>query len=255
MRVRQRYPVNCLHKPWPKYFEASKASFHAIAPGVSGFQSWTFLRGEMPACALRATMASWHLRVSYAPSAVTLMISSSGGVWLNKSGNIGASPMLLFIASIVWISSVCSSTPICVLRQRWRFNPPYLRVFHSPSPSPLVQYCLSEGAAVPLLLDMEWQQTTSFNADTRYWSQVTANSARSVSTGFPQDLWLASTAHRTTLWLWSMLVWPHFYRLFEGPVYLKARHQTKAKVIRVASRPDWRLPNFWSRNPSASSCS
>jgi hypothetical protein len=26
-------------------------------------------------------------------------------------------------------------------------------------------------------------------------------------------------------------------------------------VIRVASRPDWRLPSFWSCNPSASSCS
>jgi hypothetical protein len=26
-------------------------------------------------------------------------------------------------------------------------------------------------------------------------------------------------------------------------------------VIRVDSRPDWRLPSFWLCNPSASSCS
>lgn len=57
-----------------------RVSLRAIAPGVSGF-SWTgfhgraFLRGGMTAAAPRAAMASWHLRVSKAPSAVTLAIS------------------------------------------------------------------------------------------------------------------------------------------------------------------------------------
>jgi hypothetical protein len=32
---------------------------------VSGFHILAFLRGGMTACALRAAIASWHLRVSY----------------------------------------------------------------------------------------------------------------------------------------------------------------------------------------------
>jgi hypothetical protein len=47
----------------------------AIAPAVSGFHGLAFLRGGMIAAAPRAAMASWHLRVSKAPSAVTLAIS------------------------------------------------------------------------------------------------------------------------------------------------------------------------------------
>jgi hypothetical protein len=47
----------------------------ATAPAVSGFQGLAFLRGGMIAAAPRAAMASWHLRVSKAPSAVTLAIS------------------------------------------------------------------------------------------------------------------------------------------------------------------------------------
>ena len=48
--------------------------------------------------------------------------------------------------------------------------------------------------------------------------------------------------------------------LVDGPVYLKALHpnpsphQTKAKVIRVVSRPDCRPPSFWSCKSSISSC-
>ena len=44
----------------------------AIAPAVSGFHGLAFLRGGMMAAAPRAALASWHLRVSKAPSAVTL---------------------------------------------------------------------------------------------------------------------------------------------------------------------------------------
>ena len=59
----------------PKRFDARRASLRAIAPAVSGFQGLAFLRGGMIAAAPRAAMASWHLRVSKAPSAVTLAIS------------------------------------------------------------------------------------------------------------------------------------------------------------------------------------
>jgi len=137
-RLRRWYPVSCRHNALPRYFEDRTASFRALAPGVSGFQSLAFLRGGMTAWALRAAMASWHLRVSYAPSAVTLPISSSGGIWLIKSGSTGASPILLLVASIARISSVCSSIPICIFLQRRRFDPPCLRAFHSPSPSALM---------------------------------------------------------------------------------------------------------------------
>src|SRR6056297_1063880 len=37
------------------------------------------------------------------------------------------------------VSSVCSSTPMWILRQRRRFAPPCLRACHSPSPSALMQ--------------------------------------------------------------------------------------------------------------------
>ncbi len=52
----------------------------AIAPAVPGFQGLAFLRGGMIAAAPRAAMASWHLRVSNAPSAVTLAVSRAGGL-------------------------------------------------------------------------------------------------------------------------------------------------------------------------------
>ena len=59
----------------PKRFDARRASLRATAPGLSGLQGLPFLRGGMIAAAPRAAMASWHLRVSKAPSAVTLAIS------------------------------------------------------------------------------------------------------------------------------------------------------------------------------------
>jgi hypothetical protein len=87
--------------------------------------------------------------------------------------------MLLLVASIARISSVFSSIPICILRQRRRFDPPCLRAFHSPSPSALMPVLStarqskhsfdergSEGAAAPLTLGMEEQRSKSFAADT-----------------------------------------------------------------------------------------
>ena len=52
----------------PKRRDARRASLRAIAPAVSGFHGLAFLRGGMMAAAPRAAMASWHLRVSKAPS-------------------------------------------------------------------------------------------------------------------------------------------------------------------------------------------
>ena len=70
-----------------------------MAPGLVGFHGLAFLRGGMIAAAQRAAIASRHLRVSYAPSAVTEPISSSDGIWSRKSGKTGASPTLLPVTS------------------------------------------------------------------------------------------------------------------------------------------------------------
>ncbi len=58
----------------PRYFEARNASLLTMAPAIVGFHGWAFLRGGMTAAVPRSAMALWHLRVSYAPSAVTLPI-------------------------------------------------------------------------------------------------------------------------------------------------------------------------------------
>ena len=55
--------------------------------------------------------ASWHLRLSEAPSGVRLAISWPGGIWLSNSGDMGASPMSLLVASAARTSSVSSSVP------------------------------------------------------------------------------------------------------------------------------------------------
>lgn len=48
---------------------------------------------------------------------------------------MGASPTLLVLKSTDRTSGVSSSTPVCILRQIRRFEPPCLRASHSPSPS------------------------------------------------------------------------------------------------------------------------
>ena len=100
--------------------------------------------------------------MSQAPSAVTVAISSFAGIWASRSGSIppgsfepvaftgSTSPTLLEVTSTARISSVSSSIPRWILRREpcpplvrgpWRalrFDPPCLRVCHSPSPSTLM---------------------------------------------------------------------------------------------------------------------
>ena len=59
---------------------------------------------------------------------------------------MGASPTLLPVTSMARTSSVSSSIPRWILRQRRRLGPPYLRAFHSPSPS-----AFSPSALIPVL--------------------------------------------------------------------------------------------------------
>ena len=103
-----------------------------------GVRPHLVLKGGMIAAAPRAAMASWHLRVSKAPSAVTMPISCSGGIWSSSSGSMGASPISLVVNSAARISKDFSSTPMWILRHTRRLVPPCLRAFHSPSPSTLM---------------------------------------------------------------------------------------------------------------------
>ena len=98
-RLRRWYPLQRRHRVRPRYRCALTASLREIAPALVGFQGFAFLRGGTTAWASLAAMASWHLRVSYAPSAVTLPISWSDGIWFRRSGNTGASPTLLLVIS------------------------------------------------------------------------------------------------------------------------------------------------------------
>src|SRR6056297_1718539 len=137
-RLRRWYPLHFRQMARPRYFDARSASLRAMAPALDGFHGFAFLRGGMTAWAPRSATASWHLRVSYAPSAVTEASSTSEDIWSRSSGSMGASPTLLPVISMARISSVCSSTPMWILRQRRRFAPPCLRACHSPSPSALM---------------------------------------------------------------------------------------------------------------------
>lgn len=68
---------------------------------------------EGAVAAPRVTMAPWHFRVSKAPSAVTLAISWSGGIWSGSSGSMDASPTSLVVNSAIRIS-IFSSIPMCI---------------------------------------------------------------------------------------------------------------------------------------------
>jgi len=74
-RLLRWYPLQRRHTVRPRYRCAWTASLRAIAPALVGFQGFAFLRGGITAWASLAAIASWHLRVSYAPSAVTLPMS------------------------------------------------------------------------------------------------------------------------------------------------------------------------------------
>ncbi len=95
----------------------------------------------MVAAAPRAAMASWHLRVSKAPSAVTVAISCPGGIWSRSSGSMGASPISPVVNSAARISRVCSSIPIWILRQTLQLAPP------------------CSGAPLALVLDLDAERT------------------------------------------------------------------------------------------------
>jgi hypothetical protein len=62
-------------------------------------------------------MAAWQRRVSYAPSAVTVPISSPLGIWSSSSGNTGLSPLLLEVNSTARISDVAVSMAKWTLRR------------------------------------------------------------------------------------------------------------------------------------------
>jgi hypothetical protein len=88
----------------PKLHDARRASLRTITPSVSGFHGLAFLRSGMIAVAPRAAMASWHLRVSKAPSAVTLAIS--GRDLFEQFGQHGRVAHVA-VNSAARISSVC----------------------------------------------------------------------------------------------------------------------------------------------------
>ncbi len=106
-RLRRWYPRHFRQIARPGSFDARRAAFRAMAPAVDGFHVLAFLCGgsegmnatgprECPnAWAPRCATASWHWRVSQAPSAVTVPISTSAGIWLSRSGSMDASPTLL----------------------------------------------------------------------------------------------------------------------------------------------------------------
>lgn len=74
---------------------ARRASFPAIAPlVVTGFHGLAFFTGRYDRsgsafCPLHGAILSWRLRVSYAPSAVTVAMSSPGGICDSSSGSMG----------------------------------------------------------------------------------------------------------------------------------------------------------------------
>ena len=63
-RLRRWYPVHRRQMARPRYRDALTTSFRAMAPALLGFHGLAFLRGGMTAWALRAAIASWHVRVS-----------------------------------------------------------------------------------------------------------------------------------------------------------------------------------------------
>ena len=73
-RLRRWQPLHRRQIVRPKRLDARKALLRAIALGVSGFHGLAFFRGGMMAADRRAAMASWHLRMSKAPSAMMLAI-------------------------------------------------------------------------------------------------------------------------------------------------------------------------------------
>lgn len=70
----------------PSQGQLRKASLRAVAPAACSFQGLQFLRGRMTAAALRAAMAAWPARVSYAPVGGHDTDGLVVGVWSSSMG-------------------------------------------------------------------------------------------------------------------------------------------------------------------------
>lgn len=73
-RLGRRWPLHRRQSVWPRYFDARSASLRATVPAVAAFQGLALLWGGITAWAPHSAMASWHLRASQAPAAVTLAL-------------------------------------------------------------------------------------------------------------------------------------------------------------------------------------
>ena len=82
-------------------------------------------------------MAARQRRVSWAPSAVTVPISSSAGTWPSRSGSMELSPSRLGV-STARMPDVAVSIARCTRRHRRRPCGACLRARHSPSPRNLM---------------------------------------------------------------------------------------------------------------------
>ncbi len=71
----------------------------------------------MIAVAWRSMTAVWQRRVSQAPSAVTVPMSTDSGIWSGRSGKTGLSPSLLEVNSTARMSEVAVSIA------RWTLRP------------------------------------------------------------------------------------------------------------------------------------
>lgn len=122
------YPLHRRQMVSPRRRDARRASLRTAAPAVSGFHGVAFLRGGMTAWRARA-VASWHLRVPRAPSAVsalTLPISRWNGIRLSRSGSMGPSPTSPPGNSAARISRVLLSVPSWTRRHTRHFGAPVL---------------------------------------------------------------------------------------------------------------------------------
>src|SRR5471032_1147953 len=99
-----------LHAELSKSYLENSTHKSACLQGGLPFQGLPFLRVGIMAC---ARVARWHHGwplVSYAPSPMTLAMTSFAPIWSSRHGSIGASPVVLSITSMARISKVVAST-------------------------------------------------------------------------------------------------------------------------------------------------
>lgn len=90
-RLRRWYPLQFRQMARPRYFDARRASFRAMAPAVEGFHGLAFLRGGLMAC---APVGDRVMALARVVGAICCHISDlhAGGIWLSNTGSMGASP-------------------------------------------------------------------------------------------------------------------------------------------------------------------